>query len=50
MVNGASSHKTNYMEIFSEILNLGGHLNDCIDSKITAILLYGWILHIDGVA
>ena len=25
--NGASSHKTNFIEIFSEILNLEGHLN-----------------------
>ena len=42
--NGASSHKTNYIEIFSEILNLEGHQNLCIGSKVTAILMNGWIL------
>ena len=30
--------------IFSEILNLEGHQNRCIGSKVTAILLNGWIL------
>ena len=47
--NGASSHKTNYIEIFSEILNLEGHLNRCVGSAVTAILLNGWILHTGGV-
>jgi hypothetical protein len=27
--NGASSHKTNYIDIFSEILSLEGHQNGC---------------------
>ena len=48
--NGASSHKTNYIDILSEILNLEGHLNRCIGSKVTAILLNGWILPTGGVA
>ena len=48
--NGASSHKTNYFDIFSEILNLGGHLNRCIGSKVTAIFLNGRILPAGGVA
>ena len=39
--NGASSHKTKYIEILSEILNLEGHLNRCIGSKVTDILLNG---------
>ena len=30
--------------MFSEILNLEGHLNRCIGSKVMAILLNGWIL------
>ena len=42
--NGASSHKTTCIDIFSKILNLEGHLNSCIGSKVTAILLNGWIL------
>ena len=45
---GASSHKTNYVDIFSEILNLEGHLNRCIGSKVTAILLVK--LHREGSA
>ena len=48
--NGASSHKTNYIEILSEILNLEGHLNRYIGSKVTAILLNGLILPTAGVA
>ena len=40
---GASSHKTNYIDIFSEILNC------CIGSRVTAILLNGWILPTGGV-
>ena len=48
--NGASSHKTNYIDIFSEILNLEGHQNCCIGSKVTAILLNGWILPTGGAA
>ena len=42
--NGASSCKTNYIDIFSNILSLLGHQNRCIGSKVMAILLNGWIL------
>ena len=42
--------KTNYIDSFSEILDLEGHLNRCIDSKVTAILLNWWILPTGGVA
>ena len=38
--NGAFSHKKNYIEI----LNLEGHLNRCIGSKVTVIFLNKWIL------
>ena len=48
--NCASSHKTNYFEIYLEILNLEGHLNHCICSEVAAILLNGWILPTGGVA
>ena len=34
----------------SEILNLEEHLNLCIGSEVTAILLNGWILITGGVA
>ena len=46
----ASSYKTNHIDIFSEILNLEGHLICCIGSKVLAILLNGWILPIGGVS
>ena len=42
--NGASSQKTNNFDIFSEILYLEGHQSCWIGSKVTAILLNGWIL------
>ena len=48
--NSAPSHKTNYIDIFSEIQNLEEHQNRCIGSKVTAILLNGWILPTSVVA
>ena len=36
--------------ILTEILNLGGHQNCCIGSKVTVILLNVWILPIGGAA
>ena len=46
--NGASSHKTNFID---KIINLEGHLNHCSGSKVTAIiLLKGWILPIGGAS
>ena len=42
--------KTKYIEIFSEILNLEGHLNCCIGSKVPAIFLNWWILPTGEVA
>ena len=46
--NGASIQKTNY--IFSEIPNPEGHQNPYIDSKVTTILLNGWILPTVGAS
>ena len=43
MTSGARS------TLFSEILNIEGHLNCCIGSKVTAILLNWWILSTGGV-
>ena len=48
--NGASSYKTNYIDMFLEILNHEEHQNLCIGSKITAILLNGWILPTGGAS
>ena len=43
--------KNNYIDIFFlEILNLEGHQNRRIGSKVKAILLNGWILPNGGVA
>ena len=36
--------------MFSDILNLEGHLNRCIGSEITPIFLNGWILPTGGGA
>ena len=41
--DGAFSHKIDYVTIFKEILNLEGHPNSITGSKVTAILLNGWI-------
>ena len=40
--NGVYSHKIDYIEI----LNLEGHLNHITGSRVTAILLNGWIFSI----
>ena len=48
--DGAFSHKIDYVTIFQEILNLKGHSNRITGSKVTAILLNGWILPIDKVS
>ena len=51
--NVASSHKTNLLEFILYNLSLEGHQNCCIGSKVTSILLNGWILptvHQEGYA
>ena len=48
--SGASSHEKNHTTIFSEILSCEGHLNSCVGSQVTAILLNGWILPTGGIA
>ena len=48
--DGAFSHKTNFIDILSEILNLEEHLNLCISSEVTSIFLNGCILITGGVA
>ena len=48
--DGALSHKIEYVPMFLEILNLEGHLNCFIGSKVTAILGNGGILPSGRVA
>ena len=45
----ASSHKKNYVKILSEIMNIEGHLNHTIGSKVTPILVNREILPSGGV-
>ena len=40
----AFSHKIDYVKNFKGILNLKGHSNCISGSKVTAVLLNGWIL------
>ena len=48
--NGAFSHKKDYVQKCLEILNLKGRQNCITGSRVTVILLNGWILPIGGVA
>ena len=48
--DGAFSHKIDYDTTFKKILNLEGHPNRITGTKVTAILLNGWILPIGGVS
>ena len=48
--DGAFSHKIQYVAIFSETPNLEGHRNCIAGSRVTAILLNGWILPIGGAS
>ena len=41
--NGAFSHKIDYITIFLKIWNLKGHQNHITGSRVTAIMLKGWI-------
>ena len=41
--------KQTILTFFLEILDLEGHQNRCIGSKVTAIFLNGWILPTGGV-
>ena len=48
--NGAPCHKTNYIDIFPEIISLEGQFNSCVGSKVKVIWLNGWILPTGWVA
>ena len=50
VVDGAFSHKIDYVTIFWEILKPEGHPYRISGSKVTAILLIGWILSICGAS
>ena len=47
--DGAFSNKKDYVTIL-EILNLKGHQNRITGSRVTVILLNGWILPIYGAS
>ena len=48
--DGAFTHKINYIAHFLRILNLKGHHNCIIGSRVTKVLLNGWILPIGGAS
>ena len=50
VADDAFSHKIDYVTFFWEILNPEGHPNCITGSKVTAILLNGWILTIGGAS
>ena len=45
-----SSYKIDYVIVIKNFLNPEGHQNPITGSEITAILLIGWILPIDGAS
>ena len=47
--NGAFSHKIDYITIYLEILNLERHQNCITGSRVTVILLNGWLFLLDKV-
>ena len=48
--DSSSSYKIDYVIVIKNFLNPEGHPNRITGSKVTAILLKGWILPIGGVA
>ena len=50
VADGALSHNIDYVTIFEKILNTEGHQNRITGSKVTQILLNGWILPIGGAS
>ena len=48
--DSSSSHKIVYVLLINNFINIKGHQNPIIGSKVTVILLKGWILPIFGVA
>ena len=48
--DGTFSHKIDNITIFKEILNLTGYPHRNTGSKVTAILMNGWILPIGGIS
>ena len=47
--DGAFSHKIDYVIVIKNFLNPEGHQNPISGSKVTVILLKGWLLPIGGV-
>ena len=50
VADGAFNHIIHWVDLFLKILNYKKNQNCIIGSKVTAILLNGWVLPIGGVA
>ena len=48
VTDGCSSFKIDYVIVINDFLNPEGHQNPISGSKVTTILLMGWILPIGG--
>ena len=48
--DSSSSYKIDYFIVINNFLNLKGHQNPIIGSKVTAVLLKGWVLPIGGAS
>ena len=48
VADGAFNHKIDCVQFFFEFVNFKGQLNCTDGSKVTAVLLNGWILPIGG--
>ena len=48
--DGAFSHKIDYVTFLLEIINLERHPNRTTGSRVTAVLLNGWIFPIGGAS
>ena len=48
--DSTSSYKIHYFKVIKNFLNPEGHQNPISGSKVTAILLKGWILPIGGAS
>ena len=48
--DGSSSYKIDYFIVIKNLLNPEGHQSSINGSKVTAILLKGWILPIGGAS
>ena len=50
VADGAFSYKIDYVTIIKETLNLEGHPNPITGSKVSVMMLNGWILPFGGAS